>query len=83
MPSPYGLFRAQDVTASTGFAHSFIRHKDIRHKDESVMDTRSEHSEGYGVEDRLPQPRWHRWLALLLTGSYVASSLYISEHRHL
>lgn len=47
------------------------------------MDTRSEHAKGCGVEDRLRQPGWHWSLALLLTGSYVVSSLYISAHRHL
>src|SRR5437870_9976767 len=45
------------------------------------MDTRSAHSEGYGVVDRLHAPRWHWSLALLLAGFYVVSSLYVSAHR--
>lgn len=47
------------------------------------METRSEHSEGYGVVERLGQPEWHWSLALLLTGFYVVSSLYIAAHRQL
>ena len=45
-----------------------------------AMDTRSRRSEGYGVV-RLRRPEWYWSCALLLAGSYVASSLYISAHR--
>jgi len=47
------------------------------------MDTRSEHSKGYGVVDRLSDSGWHWSLALLLASFYVVSSLYISAHRQL
>jgi len=45
------------------------------------MDSRSEHSEGYGVVDRVRQPGWYWSLALIMAGFYVASSLYIAAHR--
>jgi hypothetical protein len=55
----------------------------INNKRRNAMEARSEQSEGYGVAGRLRQPGFYWPLALLLSGFYVVSSLYISAHRQL